>query len=146
MEPVDYTQEKLLCFYCDAIFYSNQMRVRHHVEHKEKKDRFKKELQLKRCKHCLKCFPWQYLGSHVKKDHKELPRPFYCTEPKCSSSFMTRAGRDKHLECHWVDVLYERSEVEKYQCKFCKKCFDSFQKVYSHVRQLHSSKMKEKIL
>ena len=145
MEPVIYTQEKLLCNYCDAIFYSKQMRTKHHGEHKKKNDEIKKELKLMNCKHCFKYFPTgQSLGSHIRMEHKELPRPFACTEPKCNSSFMTKAARDKHVECHWVDVLSKESEGDNYLCKFCKKCFDSFPKVYCHVRQLHYREMKEK--
>ena len=133
------SQKKLECFYCDAIFYSKEMRWRHHSLHSKNLDEIKENLQLFSCKYCLTSFPnLLVLGAHVKNDHKKLSRPFVCSEPHCSSSFTTERARQVHLKRHTINILAKQNKDKKqFNCKFCPKSFDSFQKVACHARQLH---------
>ena len=131
-----------MCHYCDDIFYSKEMRWRHHSLHSKKGDEIKQNLRLFSCKLCPKSFPtFQDLGPHMKNVHTEVSRPFVCSEPLCSSSFSTDRARKVHSKRHQiVNILAEQgkgSDKSIFNCKFCPKSFDSFQKVACHDRQLH---------
>ena len=142
MSKNQHVEVKLFCFYCEEWFISKEMRYRHHCEHKALGHPMKKSVQLVNCRHCSQSFPnGSMLASHTRLEHRELPRPFACPEPKCSSAFLTSAARKTHLKSHKVDILSGVARDQEFGCKFCPKSFDKFSKVYAHVRQLHAAQI-----
>ena len=89
------------------------------------------------CQHCSEFFSnfWE-LGQHVRLFHRDLPRPFACS--KCGDTFQTDSTRAAHQSRHKNnDILAADRGGLGFNCKFCPKGFDKFQKLAAHVRHIH---------
>ena len=136
MFVLEMAQKELECHYCDEIFWSREMRWRHHSEHKKNSDQMKESLQIIGCKHCSKSFPTaRRLGTHVQVDHSDLPKNFACST--CGSTFLTDSARAAHQRRHKIDIMAADRDGLGFNCKFCPKGFDKFQKLSAHVRHVH---------
>ena len=130
------------CKYCDRVFKHQIMLYRHQRNHKAIGDEPRVTLppQTFKCKYCDLSFDsFGLMAAHCRSLHSQLPRPFVCET--CGASFRTAEGRATHAKLHRDGAVQVgqglREESAGFDCRFCHRSFDRFQKVAAHERQLH---------
>ncbi|XP_039279351.1 zinc finger protein 3 homolog isoform X2 [Nilaparvata lugens] len=76
------------------------------------------------CSVCGKDFASKYTFRSHEKTHTERPRPFACSQPHCTKSFLTQQNLLQHERTH--------SGVKNYSCEECGKCFGTARNLEVH--------------